>query len=276
MTSARSISPREVRWYLLYLHFVRLRFLYRTWRARLRDQRMEIATARALIRRGDCVADIGANKGAYLFWLRRAAGRRGAVLAFEPQPTLAGYLGAMVSAFGWTNVRVHDVALSSTRGTSLLHVPGAAVSPSASLEPSVLRETTGVMMECRVETLDGILAQERVGPLRFAKVDVEGHELAVFKGAEGTLRHDKPYLLFECEERHLTTHSPRDVFAFLERLGYDGYLIHDRGFVPVRDFDPAVHQKNDGPRYWAAEDYYNNFLFVPAGFDISALQRRVR
>jgi FkbM family methyltransferase len=241
----------------------------------MRDQRLEIATARALIRRGDCVADVGANKGAYLFWLRRAAGRAGAVLAFEPQPSLAGYLAAMVSAFGWTNVRIHDVALSSTSGTSLLHVPGAAVSPSASLESSVLRETTGVMMECRVETLDNVLARERIGPLRFAKVDVEGHELAVFKGAERTLRNDKPVLLFECEERHLTGHSTRDVFVFLERLGYDGYLIHESGFVPVREFDPAVHQKRDGPRFWDAEDYYNNFLFVPAGFDINALRRRV-
>lgn len=257
---------------------MKLRFLYRTWRARLRDQRLEIATARALIRRGDCVADIGANKGAYLFWLRRAAGRRGTVLAFEPQPSLAAYLRAMVAAFGWTNVRVHDIALSSKSGTSLLHVPGAAVSPGASLEATVLRETTGIMMECRVETLDNILREDPAGRLRFAKVDVEGHELAVFQGAEVTLRQHKPFLLFECEERHLSAHSTRDVFAFLERLGYEGYLIHDREFVPVRAFDPDIHQKREGagPRFWEAEDYYNNFLFVPAGFDISALPYRVR
>jgi FkbM family methyltransferase len=265
-----------VRGYLLYLQSVKIRFLYRTWRARLRDQRVEIAAARTLIQRGDCVADIGANKGAYLFWLRRAAGRSGAVLAFEPQPSLAGYLNAMVAAFGWTNVHVHDVALSNRSGTSLLHVPGAAVSPSASLESSALRETTGIMMECRVETLDNVLARERVGPLRFAKIDVEGHELAVFKGAEATLRRDRPYLLFECEQRHLSSHTTRDVFAFLERLGYDGYLVYDRGFLPIREFDPAVHQKQDGARFWAAEDYFNNFLFVPTGFDISVLQRRVR
>lgn len=251
------------------------RFLYRTWRARLRDQRLEIATARALIRAGDCVADIGANKGSYLYWLRRAVRDRGIVLAFEPQPTLAAYLRAATMQFGWTNVRVRELALSNAPGTRYLHVPGAAVSPGASLESSALSETTGVMLACRADTLDRVLEEEQAGPLRFAKIDVEGHELAVFHGAETTLRRDRPSLLFECEERHLRRHNMRDVFSFLEQLEYDGYLILENGYLPVREFDPAVHQKRVGPRFWAAPDYYNNFLFLPAGFDVSALPRRV-
>jgi FkbM family methyltransferase len=252
---------------------VKSRFLYRTWRARLRDQRFELATTRALVHGGDCVADIGANKGSYLYWLRRAVGGAGTVLAFEPQPTLAGYLRAITQAFGWTNVRVLELALSSSPGRKLLHVPGATVSPSASLESSALRETTGIMLECRAATLDRVLAEERVGPLRFAKVDVEGHELEVFRGAEETLRRDRPFLLFECEERHLTKHGTRDVFAFLQQLGYEGYLLINGHYLPVRDFRPAVHQKRTGDRFWAAPDYFNNFLFVPAGFDVRALRR---
>lgn len=251
------------------------RFLYRAWRARLRDQRLEIATARALIRPGDCVADIGANKGSYLYWLRRAVRDGGTVIAFEPQPTLAAYLRAATAAFGWTNVRVRELALSNAPGTRYLHVPGAAVSPSASLESSALGETTGVMFECRADTLDRVVEEEQAGPLRLAKIDVEGHELAVFRGAEATLRRDKPVLLFECEERHLKRHTTRDVFSHLEGLGYQGFLIHDDRFLPVARFDPAIHQKRVGPRFWAASDYYNNFLFVPAGFDVSGLPRRV-
>ena len=255
---------------------VKNRFLYRAWRARLRDQRLEIATARALIGRGDCVADIGANKGAYLYWLRRAVADHGTVLAFEPQPTLAAYLRAAVAQFAWANVRVRELALSDAPGARLLHVPGAAVSPGASLEPSALSETTGVMLECRADTLDRVMQEERSGPLRFAKIDVEGHELAVFRGAQDTLRRDKPSLLFECEERHLRKHTTRDVFSFLEALGYRGYLIHDRSYLPVRQFDPAIHQKREGPRFWAAPDYYNNFLFLADAFDVSALPRPVR
>ena len=51
-------------------------------------------------------------------------------------------------------------------------------------------------------------------------MDVEGHELALFQGAERTLRRDHPHILVECEERHLTKHTMTDVFSFLERLGY--------------------------------------------------------
>ena len=51
---------------------MRLRFLYRAFKARYRDQRHELRAVRTLIQRGDTVVDIGANKGAYLYWLQKA------------------------------------------------------------------------------------------------------------------------------------------------------------------------------------------------------------
>jgi len=239
---------------------MKLRFLYRAWKARWRDQRLEIGAARALIRPGELVIDAGANKGAYLYWLRRCAGSSGTVLAYEPQPSLAHYLQQACAEFGWQNVEVHAIALSDRAGKSTLHVPGSGVSPGASLESSALDQMQGSRLECLIDTLDHQLRE--FPPLRFLKVDVEGHELALFRGATETLQKDHPALLFECEARHLTKHSMADVFGFLQNFGYRGYLLQERSLLPLDRFDPAIHQARTGERFWDAPTYFNNFLFT--------------
>ena len=247
------------------------RFMYRAWRARLRDQRLEVALTRSLIRPGDTVADVGANKGAYVYWLRDSVGASGTVLAVEPQPTLASYLRSSVDAFGWSNVRVVEAALSNTTGTAQLHVPGAGAPPGASLEAAVLDGTPGRTVTCALDTLDHLA--EGLGPLKFLKVDVEGHELSVFEGGERTLRRDRPHLLFECEARHLTRHRMQDVFGFLQGLNYTGYLLLNHSLLPIARFSPELHQARVGPAFWKRPDYHNNFLFVRQGFSLDGIAR---
>lgn len=251
---------------------MKLRFIYRAWKARLRDQQLEIEIARAFIRPGDLVVDAGANKGAYLYWMRQCAGPDGKVLAYEPQPELAKYLTAVREAFAWKNVEVHPVALSDRVGQATLHVPGSGVSPGASLESSVLEHDKGRRFECSVDTLEHQLADR--GNIRFCKVDVEGHELSLFRGGAQTLERDRPVLLFECEARHLTKHSMGDVFAFLKELGYAGYLLRGHELLPVEKCDAAIHQRPGTPGFWNAPDYYNNFLFL-AGSLPESLKRKL-
>jgi FkbM family methyltransferase len=236
---------------------VKLRFLHRAVKARWRDQKLEIALARAFIQPGDTVVDAGANKGAYTYWLRRFAGRTGRVLAYEPQPSLAQYLERARAAFRWENVEVRQAALSDTPGTARLYVPGGEVSPGASLEESA----GGESYECAVTTLDRDIAG---AALKFLKVDVEGHELSLFRGARQLLEKEAPPILFECEARHLAKHSMTEVFDFLKSLDYEGWLLHGSRLLPLAQFDPAIHQKNSGSRFWDAPDYFNNFLFCHA------------
>jgi len=251
---------------------MKVRFLHRAWKARWREERLEIEVARALIQPGDLVVDAGTNKGAYLYWLRQSAGPSGTVLAYEPQPELARYLETICQAFQWKNVQVHPVALSDRQGKSVLHVPGSGVSPGAALESSVLGHTIGSRLECALDKLDHQL-QGRCG-LRFLKVDVEGHELPLFQGASETIQRDHPALLFECEARHLSKHTMADVFSFLEEKDYQGYLLASRTLLPVERFDASLHQARTGERFWDAPDYFNNFLFTARPLPES-LQRRI-
>lgn len=237
---------------------MRARFLYRAYKARFRDQSAEIAAMRALVRPGETVADIGANKGAYLYWLRHAVGATGKVFTFEPQPKLANYLRTACTKLSWANVQVNEVALSDTTGTAKLHVPGDGESPEASLENSI-ENVSGHTYECQIDTLDNQL--KAAGRVSFLKIDVEGHELTMFRGARNILTQHAPALLFECEARHLRHHTMQDVFNFLSGLGYTGEFFSTTGLRPLSEFDPKQHQKQDGPRFWDQPGYCNNFLF---------------
>jgi len=241
---------------------MKLRFLYRARKARWRDQRSEIEIALRHIRSGDAVVDVGAHKGAYLYWLRQAVGKDGKVYAYEPQTALADYLVSAVNVMKWANVFVHNLALSDTAGEQPLFVPGSGPSPGASLELPIAGKESYRTSNCRVDTLDQQLQHE--AKISFVKVDVEGHELQVFRGAHQTISRHRPVLLFECEARHLATHDMQEVFAFLQKFDYEGSFFSPKGLRPIGEFEPSVHQRRVGERFWDAPGYCNNFLFTPA------------
>jgi len=97
--------------------------------------------------------------------------------------------------------------------------------------------------------------------LTVLKIDVEGGEMEVFKGANRILKSQSPLLIFECENRHLQSGSVLDVFAYLHELNYDGEFICRHELKPIQEFNPDLHQKSVGERFWEARDYCNNFVF---------------
>lgn len=230
---------------------MKARFLWRAHRARLLDQSVELALIRRRTAPGDLACDVGANKGSYLYWMSRWADR---VVAFEPQPGLADYLKTLVATLPMANVTVVQQGVSDHAGVLTLYMPSIN-SPEASLEPIDGAGTVDIT----VVSLDDYFAGS--GRLAILKIDVEGHELDVFKGADRILREDRPVLLFECEQRHLRTGSVFDCFRYLEARGYAGRFIQGKTLRPVSEFDLAVHQNQTGERFWRAPGYCNNFLF---------------
>lgn len=232
---------------------MKARFLWRAHRARLLDQATELSVIRKSIRPGDLVCDVGANKGSYLYWMARWARR---AVAFEPQAGLADYLSTVTRGLGLSNVTIEQKGVSARSGVLELYVPSVN-SPEASLVPIEGAQTVKVP----VVSLDDYFAgSERVALL---KIDVEGVELDVFRGADRLLREDRPVLLFECEQRHLKIGSVMDCFRHLEARGYAGQFIQNGRLKPVAEFDLAVHQSQVGERFWRHPDYSNNFLFKP-------------
>lgn len=236
--------------------FDRLRLMQRAWRYRLRHDPAEIRFLLDTLGRGDAAIDVGAHKGAYTWWMARAVGRAGRVFAFEPQPELADRLRRQLTGPRWAHVSIEAAAVSEQAGQLDLYVPDDSPSPGASLETA---RSAGAKRTHRVRivTLDGrIPAEVRV---RFIKVDVEGHELSVFRGAQRLLTTDRPALLFECEARHHGGGAIASVFDHLRTLGYEGSFFWRGRRLPLDQFRAESHQVE------GKEPYANNFAFTHPG-----------
>jgi FkbM family methyltransferase len=235
-----------------------IRFRVRTLKARFRDQRAEFDIIRRHVRPGDIVCDIGANKGSFVYWLSNWAGQSGRVIAFEPQPELARRLANVCRSTGLDNVTVEAKAVYSHSGQQDLFLP-AGHQPGASLNHVAVEAESFTTLSVPLVTLDDYFDADV--PVALLKIDVEGAELGVFKGAERILRQHAPLLVFECENRHLSPGQVGDVFSWLEGLGYAGGFIRGDQVLPLAEFDASIHQRQDGEWFWKRKDYCNNFVF---------------
>ena len=243
--------------------FSKFRFLYRTYKYRFVEDVSELKYITSKVNHGDFVLDIGAHKGGYLHWIRKAVGERGKVIAFEPQPILFQYLTEAIEGFRYTNIDLHQAGVSSKEGSLELFIPKAQglTSPGATFEN---REgQIGHSFQVPIVQLDQLLAR-REQPISLIKVDVEGHELEVFKGANELLKKDRPNLIFECEKRHLNDLMIKDIFQHLQNLDYLGYFFYNGRKTPIKDFDPSIHQIIDSKKDIVNKrTYSNNFVFEP-------------
>jgi FkbM family methyltransferase len=224
--------------------------------------RPEIELARSLCDPNRISLDIGADVGE--FSIAMVASSR-SVIAFEPRPAQARVLAAMFEAAG-AAVRVEPLALSDRPGVTAMRVWEAEPGRSTIDIDNALDDADGSSVESvdvQIRRLDDL----QFGDVGFVKIDVEGHELAVLRGAVETLTRNRPALLVEAEDRH----HPRAVATtaeFLAELGYTGYFELDGIRRPIDEFDVEIHQDSanvaGAEHGWATRGVYvNNFVFLP-------------
>ena len=235
----------------------RIRLIHRAWRYRLHAERNEIALVRSVLRPGDVVADIGAHKAAFTYWMaKQVVG--GCVFAFEPNPQLAEYLREIAGDFPQNRVRVVETALSDRQGTAVLHFPGDHLgSASLELAEDVLQppiEVATVSLDQYFESINWKT------PLRLIKCDVEYHELAVLRGAERTLSRHKPILLVESGDFVNEPFRLQPVHRYLNEIGYRGCFFHKSRLVPIEHYDPATHTP--------VNDDHQNYVYAHADVEI--------
>lgn len=211
------------------------------------------------IKKGQTVLDIGAHKAGYIYWMRKLVGESGKVVAFEPQSYLFKYISALIQNFKWNNVIVEHLAISDIDEKSVLHIPlnktNKLSSPAATLlnisKPNKIQKTEIV----NTQTVDNYCQTNNIKP-DFLKVDVEGNELNVFKGAEKTILKCKPRILVEIEWRHAGKEKVLETFVFLESMGYTGHFIHKTQQKALSEFSFETYQNESD-----MNNYCNNFTF---------------
>jgi len=184
----------------------------------------------------NCI-DVGAHRGSILAEMLRVA-PAGRHLAFEPIPHLADLLRR-----DFPSVEVRQSALADHAGYSeFAHFRSHAEGWSGlRFRPLPTGEEPDVeTIEVRLETLD-----EVVDPAyrpAVIKIDVEGAELQVLRGARGTLARHRPVIIFEHGSGSAETYgtSPADVFALLgDAADYRIFDLDGDGPYTLEQFERA-------------------------------------
>lgn len=150
----------------------------------------EMAVITRAVKDGDTVIDVGANVGHYTLHLSRCVGPTGRVIAFEPIPQTFELLSSNVSASRAMNVTLVNMAASSQTGVVSMDLP-----KFGSGMDNYYRASIGAAGRYRV--LCAPIDSFSLSKVRLIKVDAEGHDWEVLKGAERTILRDHPVLIIE-------------------------------------------------------------------------------
>jgi FkbM family methyltransferase len=178
----------------------------------------------ALARPGSAAVDVGANIGMYTVPLASAVGPQGTVLAFEPFPANAARLRENIDRNGLTNVEAQELALGERSGETLLYVATDSLYHSTEWVPHGSAAQT---FSVPVASLDVVWRERGALLVSVLKVDVEGAEPAVLRGATELLTACRPSILVEA----VSSARLDELVSVLDPLGYT--QTRRSGFSPV-------------------------------------------
>ena len=205
-------------------------------------------------RPGMTVVDVGANLGYYSLLAARLVGPSGRVVALEPNSENCRLLLSSLRRSGLGNVQVLPVAADVEKGWAYYstHVG----SNGGLIDDGDLLTRPGVVVP--TFRLDDLVA----GPVGLVKMDVEGAEGRVVRGATRLIEHERPIVTTELKEEMLTRVSNStlgEYLSYFEGLGYTAALLEketgaEKPYASVADLLAD----------WGGRDELRDVLLLPA------------
>jgi FkbM family methyltransferase len=204
---------------------------------------------RQLVREGDTIVDVGANVGTVTACMAQRVGATGRVYAIEPQRIIFQNLCATIALNGWTNVYSIQAAVGEAVGS--IAVPQINYANADNFGALSLTSEGG---SDRVNSIS--IDSLNLDRCNLIKIDVEGMELDVLKGAISTLKQHQPSLYLEAKKGLKTQAS----IQLLQDLGYQLYW-HFAYFFRSNNYRGTTQNV-----FGFAGDI--NILAIPAAIDV--------
>jgi FkbM family methyltransferase len=206
--------------------FPRLYLLVERFRAWVNwDKRVYLS----FVRPGNIVLDVGANVGAHAVFLSHLVRDNGRVLAFEPlAPNIEALRETIRRRSRTDNITIFQLAVGNpgnARQEVVIRAPGDDLT-QASLRPqgaeSWARDANVREFKASLTSIDAEREVEALASIDFVKIDVEGGELDVLKGAARTISRHRPLIYCEISEAWAGAfgYAPNHLFQFMRSLGY--------------------------------------------------------
>ncbi len=205
-------------------------------------------------RPGMTVVDVGANLGYYSLLASRLVGASGRVIALEPNSENCRLLLSSLRMGGVTNVELIPVAADTQAGWAYYstHVG----SNGGLIEDRDLLKHPGTVVP--TFRLDDIVE----GPVGFLKMDVEGAEGRVVRGATGLIERDRPIVTTELKDemlRRVSGTSVAEYLGYFERVGYTPTVL-EKASGAEKPYPSVAALLAD----WGDTDELRDVLLIPS------------
>ena len=189
------------------------------------------------LKKGDTYVDIGTNLGYMSLNAEKIVGKEGIVISFEPDSTILPLLKEN-KLLNNSDIRIIEMAASEKAGIEIFNIATeSGLSRLANEQVNLFGLELLQQKEIKANSVDNIL-RELIpdNPINLIKIDVEGHELKVLKGAEATLKNNKPVLILEINHEALQQNnvSYLDILNFLRKFSYEFYMIESHSADWIR------------------------------------------
>ncbi len=193
------------------------------------------------LKNGDVFIDVGANIGLLSIHAANSVGATGKVLAFEAHPETAKILEFNKELNHKENIHIYPIALGSEKGKAMIFNDSDSNRGGASL----VRGLSESGIEVDLDRLDDIL-EATVIP-KIIKIDVEGFEMNVLKGAVRTIQEAKPILLIEASEKQDIN---QEIITFLNQIHPFKLFKFSKGkerkskWIEIKNLNEIPHHDN--------------------------------
>ena len=207
--------------------------------------------------------DVGANLGQYLYKADGMIDRKN-IFAFEPHPALNKRLSKL-----FPGINLSQDALSDTEGNTQFKIPyfnNREIHTRGTLKTEHVEvdETNSVLIDVHISTLDQFSEANKIEKISLVKIDVEGAEFDVIKGAVEMIKRYHPVFIIEIEQRHHK--SPiLDFIISLEQNGqytccyFDTVNQELKTDIKEKKIEDIQSIDNHGKNRL----FINNFIFIP-------------
>lgn len=177
------------------------------------------------------VIDLGAQTGCFSLLAKFFPQSRW--YSFEPILEAANELRNNLALNEIRNVTVFQVAVTDFSGTATLKMPRMDEWGLSTIGDNVQRFSTVMKREVLCVDLDSFVAQNAINKVDFVKIDTEGSEFFILKGAEKVIERDHPTILMEYNEVNMKQCNVQksEVHEFLSKHGYEWRLVSNEDII---------------------------------------------